>query len=60
MRWYMSRSNILTNKSEIKKIANKVRNSGNFKKVRIVKRTFPKNKVTKTPKQKGYWLKVER
>lgn len=60
LRWYLPRSNILTNKTEVKRIATKLRTQNNFKKVQIAPRTLTGDKRTKTPKTKGYWLKVSR
>ena len=55
----MPKTEILTNKREAQRIAHKLRLSSRFSKVKVVKRILPAVKLTKTPKTKGYWIKVE-
>ena len=59
MRWYKPRSKGVIDKIGAERIAHTLRLSSRFSKVRVVKRTLPAVKLTKTPKTKGYWIKVE-
>ena len=56
LRWYLSRSTILTNKKEADRIAKVIKKRG-LKNVSVQQRKFPKTSTTHHV-TKGYWIKT--